>query len=53
MRKELITQEYDGKLLKVSASDLINELANRYPYVCIIDNNGNRYQLKTEKGGTK
>lgn len=46
MSKNTTPQDYDGKLSNVSTIDLINELAGRYPYVCIIDAKGNKYTIE-------
>jgi hypothetical protein len=36
---------YDGSLSDVSYKELVQELSLRFPYVCIIDNTGHKYEI--------
>ena len=43
---------YNGCLCKASSSYLLQELALRFPYVCVIEDMGNKYELY-KKGRSK
>ena len=47
-RIEIEQKDYDGKLSKADTNDLINELANRFYCVKIVDCVGNSYEVKND-----
>lgn len=36
---------FDGSLSNESSNELFQELSLRFPYVCVIDNTGNKYEI--------
>ncbi|MDD4439268.1 MAG: hypothetical protein PHS04_14735 [Tissierellia bacterium] len=45
--------KYSGHLCKESSIDMIEELSLRFPYICVIDNEGWKYEISLIKGGKR